>query len=163
MPAAEKFFVAGLLHDLGRLVLLSRAPRKASEVFTLYNGRRMLLRQAERETLGFDHAQIGEEMLRVWQFPLNLINAVAHHHQPLAAGIFQLESSIVHLADYLVHAMQMGNSGERFVPPLNLKAWDRIGLSVDVLDSVMRSVDEQIEAVHNIFLRKDEPAATPRT
>ncbi|HYG35640.1 MAG TPA: HDOD domain-containing protein [Clostridia bacterium] len=153
MPAAEKFFVAGLLHDLGRLVLLARIPQKATDIFELYQSRKMLLRDAERGILGFDHAQIGEELLRGWQFPSNLTNAVAHHHQPMAAGIFQLESSVVHLADYLVHAMQMGNSGEHFVPPLNLKAWERVGLSADILESIMKSIDEQIEAVQDSFLR----------
>jgi HD-like signal output (HDOD) protein len=153
LPAAEKYFVAGLLHDLGRLVLLSRAPQKATEVFALYQRRRMLLRDAEREFLGFDHAQIGEELLLGWQYPANLVSAVACHHTPMSAGIFQLESSVVHLADYLVHAMQMGNSGERFVPPLSNPAWERVGLTTDVLEPVMDSIDEQIAAVEETFLR----------
>jgi HD-like signal output (HDOD) protein len=152
-PGAEKFFVAGLLHDLGRLVLFSRVPTKVTEVFALCKNRRMLLRDAERTVLGFDHAQVGQELLRGWQYPANLVHAVAFHHVPMAAGVFQLESSIVHLADYLVQAMQMGSSGELFVPPLNLQAWERVGLKSDILESVMKSIDEQIEAVQDSFLR----------
>ena len=153
LPAPEKFFVAGLLHDLGRLVLFSQAPKQATEIFARYQSRRMLLRDAEREVLGFDHAQIGEELLRGWQYPANLVHAVAYHHSPMSAGFFQLESSVVHLADYLVHAMQMGNPGERFVPPLSTPAWERVGLTTDVLASVMDSIDEQIAAVEESFLR----------
>lgn len=153
LPGAEKFFVAGLLHDLGRLVLFSRAPKRVAEVFALCESRRMLLRDAERTVLGFDHAQVGQELLRGWQYPANLVHAVAFHHAPMAAGLFQLESSIIHLADYLVHAMQMGSSGERFVPPLSLQAWERVGLKADILESVMKSIDEQIEAVQDTFLQ----------
>jgi HD-like signal output (HDOD) protein len=153
LPGVEKFFVAGLIHDLGRLVLLSQVPQKATEIFTVYEGRRVLLREAEQEVLGFDHAAIGEQLLRGWQYPPNLVQAVAHHHQPMLAGIFQLESSVVHVADYLVHAMQMGNSGEQYVPPLSLRAWERVGLSLDLVESIMRSIDEQIEAVHESFVR----------
>lgn len=152
VPGAEKFFVAGLLHDLGRLVLLSQASQEANRVFSLYRSRRILLWEAERATLGFDHAQIGQQLLVCWQFPPNLVQAVTWHHQPLGAGVFQLESSIVHLADYLVHAMQMGSSGELFVPPVNLKAWERVGLATDMIESVIKSVDDQIEAVENSFL-----------
>jgi HD-like signal output (HDOD) protein len=161
LPAAEKFFVAGLLHDLGRLVLLSKVPKKASEVFARYQSRRMLLRDAEREVLGFDHAQIGEELLRGWQYPSNLVHAVAYHHNPMQAGFYQLESSVVHVSDYLVHAMQMGNSGEQFVPPLSAPAWERVGLKTDVLDSVMDSIDQQITAVQESFLRFPKQATQP--
>jgi len=153
LPSAEKFFVAGLLHDLGRLVLLSKVPKQAAEVFARYQSRRMLLRDAEREVLGFDHAQIGEELLRGWQYPANLVHAVAYHHNPMAAGFFQLESSVVHLADHLVHAMQMGNSGEHFVPPLSIPAWERVGLPIGVLETVMDSIDEQIATVQESFLQ----------
>lgn len=153
MPKAEKFFVAGLLHDLGRLVLFSRAPEQAVEIFKLYQSRRMLLREAEVAILGFDHAVIAETLMRSWQYPANLVNAVAYHHHPMAAGVYQLESSLVHLADYLVHAMQMGRSGERFVPALNQKAWERVGLATSILESIIRSIDEQIEIVQETFLK----------
>jgi HD-like signal output (HDOD) protein len=153
MPKAEKFFVAGLLHDLGRLVLFSRASKKAMEIFSLYHSRRMLLRDAEIAVLEFDHAQIGENLMRSWQYPTNLVHAVAYHHHPMSAGVYQLESSLVHLADYLAHAMQMGNSGERYVPPLNMKAWERLGLSSNILESVMKTMDEQIDIVQSAFLK----------
>jgi HD-like signal output (HDOD) protein len=159
LPAAEKFFVAGLLHDLGRLVLLSQVPKKATEILELYQSRRMLLRDAERAVLGFDHAQIGGELLRGWQYPANLVHAVEYHHCPMSAGFFQLESSVVHVADYLVHAMQMGNSGEQFVPPLSTPSWERVGLTTDVLESVMDSIDEQIAAAEESFLRLPKHAS----
>ncbi len=165
MPKAEKFFVLGLLHDLGRLVLYCRAPDQAVKIFRLYEGRRMLLREAEVKVLGFDHAQIGEEVLRAWRYPANLVNAVAYHHHPLSAGVYQLESSLIHLADYLVHAMQMGHSGEQFVPPLDPKAWERVGLATSILESVVRSVDEQIEVVQQSFLdapERDAPGPSPK-
>ncbi len=158
MPKAEKFFVAGLLHDLGRLVLFSRAPNQTAEIFKLYQSRRMLLREAETAVLGFDHALIAETLMRSWQYPANLVHAVAYHHHPMSAGVYQLESSLVHLADYLVHAIQMGGSGERFIPPLNQKAWERVGLATSILESVIRSIDEQIEIVQEAFLKVPEKA-----
>ena len=152
IPKTETFFVAGLLHDVGRLVLFSQAPRTAAEIFALYQQREGLLRDAESRVLGFDHAQVGEELLRAWRFPPTLIHAVGYHHHPLSTPLFQNEAALVHVADYVVHAMQVGASGEQFVPPLDMRAWERLSLSTDFLDTVVQSIDEQIDAVVRAFL-----------
>jgi HD-like signal output (HDOD) protein len=154
LPKADKFFVAGLLHDVGRLVLFSQAPKAAQAVFELYRKERMLLREAEVRVLGFDHQQIAAALLEHWKYPAILVQAVAYHHQPTASELARVEAAVVHLSDYLVNAMQLGSSGERFVPPLNPKAWELLGLQTEVLRSVVTGVDEQIEAVQEIFLSR---------
>lgn len=151
-PKPEKYFLVGLLHDLGRLVLYSRAPDDARAVFQHLATGSMLLREAEVHVLGFDHAQIGEALLRAWNYPPNLIHAVRYHHHPLSAGPYQLEASMVHVADVVVNAMGLGSSGERFVPPLQLKAWERLALPLSVLETTLEQVDEQIHEVEQAFL-----------
>jgi len=98
---------------VGRLVLYSQAPDLTREVFEIYRSGKMLLREAEVQVLGYDHAQIGEGLLKTWQYPLNLVEAVACHHRPQSAGAFHTEAALVHLADHMVNAMQIGSSGER--------------------------------------------------
>jgi len=161
MPKPEKFFVAGLLHDVGRLVLFSQAPQKTQTVFQVYHSSKLLLREAEIQVLGFDHAQIGEALLRTWHYPANLVQAVACHHLPQAAGAFFMDAALVHLADYLINAMQIGSSGERHVPPLQVKAWEQVNLPLDTLESVFTSVDDQIEAVEEVFLCPKKPVPRP--
>jgi HD-like signal output (HDOD) protein len=154
VPKPEKFFVGGLLHDVGRLVLYSRAPVEAREVFRICqgSGTGLLLREAEAQALHFDHTEIGEALLRAWNYPANLTHAVRFHHHPISAGAFQLEASIIHVADALVNAMQLGSSGERRVPPVNLKAWERLALPLDALESTVEKVDAQIQEVEQAFL-----------
>lgn len=152
VPKPEKYFVAGLLHDVGRLVLYSRSPEKAREVFKSVQNGRCLLREGEKEALGFDHTEIGEALLRCWNYPANLVQTIRYHHQPISAGTFQLEASLVHVADALVNAMQLGSSGERFVPPLQWQAWERLSLPIEIIESTMESVDEQIIEVERAFL-----------
>ncbi len=159
VPKPEKYFVAGLLHDVGRLVLYSRAPEKAREVFKSMQTGRCLLREAEKEVLGFDHTEIGEALLRSWNYPPNLVQTIRYHHQPISSGPFQLEASLVHVADALVNAMQLGSSGERFVPPLQWQAWERLSLPIEIIESTMESVDEQIIEVERAFLTAKEPSA----
>lgn len=159
VPKPEKFFVAGLLHDIGRLVLFSRTPEDAQEVFRIYLSETILLREAEQQFLGFDHTEIGEGLLKAWNYPVNLINAVRFHHHPMSAGPFQLEASIVHVADHIVNALQLGCSGERWIPPLQTKAWERLNLSVEILESVVETVDSQIVEVERAFLSNSPATA----
>jgi HD-like signal output (HDOD) protein len=136
------------------LVLFAQAPQASQQVFQLYQRERLLLREAEMRVLGFDHQQIAEALLRLWKFPVHLVQAVAYHHQPMSSQIAREEAAVVHLSDHLVNAMQIGSSGERHVPPLNMLAWETLRLSPDVLSSVVEGIDEQIEAVQDIFLNK---------
>jgi HD-like signal output (HDOD) protein len=154
LPKADKFFVAGLLHDVGRLVLFAHAPQVAREIFGLYRKERLLLREAEARVLGYDHQRIAGALMHHWNYPANLVQAVTYHHQPESSEIAREEAAVVHLADHLVNAMQIGSSGERFVPPLSPKAWQSLHLSTDVLSSVVAGIDEQLEAVEEVFLTK---------
>ena len=148
----EQLFVAGLLHDMGRLALFAHAPDAARQVFGLYGRERMLLVEAESRVLGYDHARIARVLLQQWRFPVTLAEAVAYHHQPAGSQIAGDEAAVVHLADHLVNAMQVGHSGERFVPPLDVRAWERLQLPRESLARVVDTVDEQLEALRDSFL-----------
>jgi HD-like signal output (HDOD) protein len=154
LPKADKFFVAGLLHDIGRMVLFSQAPQWAEKVFQLYGRERLLLREAEARVLGYDHQQIGEALLRHWKYPLNLLVAVGFHHQPGGPDTAREEAAVVHLSDYLVNAMEIGSSGERLVPPIHPKALETLGLSTEALGPIMTAIEEQIEAVQEVFMNR---------
>ncbi len=154
LPKADRLFVAGLLHDMGRLVLYLESPKVAMSVFELYRKERILLREAEARVLGYDHQNIAEALLRSWKYPPTLVLTVAHHHQPTGCEAARVEAAVIHVADHLVNAMRMGSSGERFVPPLNPQAWATLGLTPGVIESVVSGIDEQFEAVQEMFLGK---------
>jgi HD-like signal output (HDOD) protein len=152
LPKPDRLFVAGLLHDVGRLVLFLQAPQYARKVFELYRNERLLLREAEVRVLGYDHQNIAEALLKNWRYPAPLVLAVGHHHQPSLCEGAKVEAAVVHLADPLVNAMRVGSSGEKFIPPLNPQAWALLELPIEALGPVVTGIDEQFEAVQEIFL-----------
>jgi HD-like signal output (HDOD) protein len=158
LPKPDKFFVAGLLHDVGRLVLLSQSAVWAQNVFELYQRQKILLRDAEKKILGYDHQQIAAELLQSWSYPAALIQAVAFHHSP-ELSIAQTDAAVVHVADHLVNALGIGSSGEHYIPPLSDKAWAALGIGTDSLAGIVEAVDEQILVVEEAFLRKSYGSA----
>ena len=151
-PNVERYFVAGLLHDIGRLVMCIQMPDRMRAMISVAQEERQLLYRIERETLGYDHADVGAALLEAWDLPEPLIGGVAWHHRPLLATAFQSEASFVHVADIFSHGMELGNSGEWLVPPLSPDAWQRVNLKPTIFSSAMREIDRQFAEVARILM-----------
>jgi putative nucleotidyltransferase with HDIG domain len=150
MPNTERLFVAGLLHDIGRILIYKHFPRDGREVLLKARQARCLLRSAEIDLLGFDHAQIGGNLLKKWMLPPTLERAVADHHQP-AESQYPVEASAVYVADILVNALGIGTSGERYVPPLFPEVWSEIGIPQEAISKIVPFIDRQIEEITRNF------------
>ncbi|HTX99612.1 MAG TPA: HDOD domain-containing protein [Bacteroidota bacterium] len=149
---AERHFVAGVLHDIGRLVMFTKAADATREALTRARDAQQLLYEEERETFGFTHAVVGGVLLQTWKLPASLEEVVMFHHNPKAATKYPVETAIVHVADIIAHAMELGGNGEQYVPPLDSEAWDKLGLPASALLTVMEQVERQfVDAVQIIL------------
>lgn len=142
---AERFFVAGMLHDIGRLLMYTKTIDQSREALLLSKNNQDLLYAAELEVFGFTHAVVGGVMLQAWKLPNSLEEVVMYHHNPKAALKFPVETAIVHVADIIAHAMQLGSSGEVYVPPLDEEAWDSLGLPPSILSTSLDQVERQFQ------------------
>ena len=150
----EAAFVAGLLHDVGGLLVCLARPTAARDVLLATEGCGRPHHEVERERLGCDHAEIGAVLLEVWELPPATIDVVRWHHDPSAApAASQRQVDLVHVADVAVSALQIGNAGERAAHPLDLGAWDRLGVSPAQLDEVLLELQEQVTQVTEALLR----------
>lgn len=151
-PNIERFFVAGLLHDIGRLLIYSQEPEKAREALKQSASKNELLFVAEYNQFGYDHGEVGGALLQHWGLPASLEEAVRHHHNPSFSKRFPLEVSTVHVSDIIANALKFGTSGERFVPPLESNAWEQLRLPVSILPPALDQVEKQFSNSAKFFL-----------
>jgi HD-like signal output (HDOD) protein len=140
----ERLFVAGMLHDVGQVVLAAARPDVIRELLEARRDTGRLYLALERERLGFDHAELGGALLKKWKIPASIGEPVACHHNPESAGQFRLETALIHLADIICQAMDLGQGAEYGVPPLDEAAWERLGLSPHVMGTVLKQSESQI-------------------
>lgn len=102
----ERLFVAGLLHDIGKLVILSALRHEYHQLITqLQETPASSHGSVEREILGFDHGDIGNELLRQWNLPEAIIEPVRFHHYPQRAMQFRTDTYIIHLANHIANEL----------------------------------------------------------
>jgi HD-like signal output (HDOD) protein len=139
----ERYFVAGILHDVGRLVLCVKYPEEMKAALAHGRQHPVPLYRAEQEVLGISHAEVGGILIKQWNLPAVLEEVLLFHHTPSRAERYPVEVAVIHLADIISHAMQLGNSGESLVPGFDPASWNRIGLHLSLLSPLMNQVDRQ--------------------
>lgn len=102
----ERFFVVGLLHDIGKLVLFIQLPELSARVVDEANADRRPLHQIEADLIGYNSAQVGAELMRRWRFPASLWEPVEHQHGPAQASGHKLEASVLHIAVALTNSVE---------------------------------------------------------
>jgi len=140
----ERVFAAGILHDVGRLVICTAMPEIFSGMLVAAGDQDSLLYTVEKELMGFTHAAVGGRLLEKWRVPASITEPVACHHTPDAARIFPLETSFIHLADIICKSLGIGSNGELYVPPLDESSWKRLDLTPASLPEIIKHVEPQL-------------------
>lgn len=148
----EKFFVAGLLHDIGRLILLMEAPNEMNQIFEEATAKSKILFSTEKEVLGYDHATIGGLILTKWKLAPRLCEAVQFHHKPQSSTRFPVDTAILHIADIIANGMKYGSSGESFVPNISQHAWDTLEFDDTKIHTVLSNLSIQYNDAVNFIL-----------
>jgi putative nucleotidyltransferase with HDIG domain len=154
-PNVEYFYLLGLLHDVGRLIMYMEIPELAIQTVEHSKTNNILLHQAEIALLGYDHAVVGAELLSSWNLPESMHDALRYHHRPSLSLNYCLDTTLVHVADLIVNALNHGCISEGVVPQLDEQAWDKLELSPNILKNAVELMDQQFEAAVNLFLEVD--------
>lgn len=145
----EKAFTAGLLHDIGKVLIARYLPGSMGRVVETVAAENIMITDAEQRVLGVSHAAFGAWLAARWAFPTSLVDAIAFHHQPPQALDNRSLAAIVCVADALTHRTGIGSGGDELPRPidpvvLELLAVDEADLHE--LESALAERREDIES-----------------
>jgi len=141
----EEFFVAGLLHDIGKLIHNQYVADKFRTALGLAETERLTLETAERRVLGFSHTQTGGFLVHRWGLSPAIQRAIAYHHSPAVPDILSptLHEHVVHCADLISISLGLGISGSYHFPPFVPLSWEVLRLSSGHLSEVLRATKRE--------------------
>lgn len=142
----ERFFVAGLLHDLGRIALYGSEPELGAMALALESMADMSLVEAEVKVFDFDHAMLGALLLQKWHMPSSVVFAVLSHHSPHECLKSEV-ATVTHLANAVVVSLDLGACQEANPPSMGVEAFDRLNMDPEELVSVVAKMDRQLAEV----------------
>jgi len=144
-------FTAGLLHDIGKLVLNQILDAEMQSAIRSCIAQNQLPRNAaEKEVLGTDHAEVGACLLRKWRLPDEIVEAIEHHHCPITSPVPKL-SVVTHVANGIVHLIGSTFGWDcyaRFVDP---RASQLLGVTPERIEGLKLEIHDSASKVERII------------
>jgi putative nucleotidyltransferase with HDIG domain len=140
----EEYALAGLLHDIGKVVIAQTFPAEHARIRQRVAERNCLQTDAETEVLGVTHAEVGMWLLKKWSLPPKMVYPIAYHDNFHPRRDFADRTAVVHLADIVCRAMGIGYPGDARVPRMKPEAWGMLRLSMADLDAICGQLHQEV-------------------
>ena len=148
----EEYFVAGLLHDVGKIPLNNKLSTEYVEALTVADKERAPLYQVEERITGVNHSEVGRLIMKNWNLGPVMEDVVFYHHElDQYEGTNQDVLYTVAAANYFANANQIGFSGDRYPQALSEGVFGELGIAWEDLESLEDTVAKEIEKA-KIFL-----------
>ena len=141
---ADIAYTAGLLHDIGKVVLDQFVAASSSNFYrrTQMDGENLI--DVEKEAFGMDHTEIGGLLAEHWNLPDNLTDAIKHHHEPKHAEIDSELTHLVYLADLLMSRFLVGQELERLSTDDLISRLDGAGIMAEQFPIIIDSIPQRM-------------------
>ncbi|MFH1569267.1 MAG: HDOD domain-containing protein [Gemmatimonadota bacterium] len=121
-------FAAGILHDIGKLILSQYFQPEFAEILQVMERDDLYIGHAEEQILGVTHSEVGGWLAERWNLPKQLEDAIAFHHSPGRLGRSPELPALIHLADFLCRRERIGDGGGTRMPHLDPAALRAFGI-----------------------------------
>jgi len=142
----EEAYIAGLLHDIGKIILSSFAEEQYDQILEKTKDNKTPFNIAELEVLGYDHPQIGGKIIEKWNLPPVLVEAVQFHHQPEKAVKNKTLTYIIHLADAICDMLGIGLGRDGLMYVFEKNTFTVLDLVEDDVESLMSELVDKIQS-----------------
>jgi HD-like signal output (HDOD) protein len=146
----EDAFIAGLLHDAGKIILDSYIVERKNEFKKIFKSGQRKFIEAEKEILGFDHAEVMSRAARFWRYPENQTTAIRYHHYPLRSGNSEL-AFVVHLANFAAKEAGFKSEDLESRPEIDSHALSYLKFKKEELNKIIYEITESVEKLATEF------------
>ena len=153
----DRLFLAGLMHDVGKLAMYGVIPELVEVIMTRYKVWVGPLYQAELSILGFHHGEVGAELMRLWRLPEAIASLIEWHHDPAPGHRYARDTALLHLANNLTHTAGLSGTRLEAHPEVCHQAWDIAGLSSRLSESISIRANAEFEHVAACLISDSRP------
>jgi putative nucleotidyltransferase with HDIG domain len=149
-------FVAGLVHDIGKLVEFQYFGDELVAALNLCKQERLNLWKAEEKIFGFSHQDVGAYLLDIWNMPRNMVKAVELHETPedLVVGDAAYSFvSVIHIANVCANFLEIGAAGDPFIPQISDNCWLNLNIDVKLVPKLLGTIKTGYEQVSSIIFQ----------
>ncbi|MHB1652406.1 MAG: HDOD domain-containing protein [Desulfitobacteriaceae bacterium] len=144
LPLGETAFTAGLLHDVGKLVLAVYIQEVGEHILKKVEQDSLSYVEMEERVIGYDHAMVGGLVVKHWNLPKNLVEAITYHHKPELAQSEPILTALVHLANGLANTLGMGGGVDSFLNPVKEEILTLLNIAETDIDRVLAELGDLI-------------------
>lgn len=148
----ENYFLAGILHDIGKIILLEYEYEGYARVLRLVDSEKCSMNEAETEIFGFDHTWVGFELAKKWKLPEVIQNTVLYHHLTIPGREKDKLVSSVYLANVVADMLQLGYSVNNKRQEPNIKIWDTLNIPEGFFTSIVNKMVDSYNQTIRIML-----------
>jgi len=138
-------FTAGLLHDIGQLLMYIASPEHYLVALELRRDGKMSVVASEQAVFGYDHTQAGRTLAQTWRLPTEIEEAISAHHDPDDSG--REMGYLIHVSEVLSHALDLGELSNNLVPDLSELACADLGLSWPKLSAHFAEIEARYDGL----------------
>jgi len=147
----DSYYLAGLLHDIGSLIIYSELPKKAVEVIEHSSKTGEHLYDVESQIIGFNHAEMGGALFKDWKLPKKVVDGVRFHHTPLQSKEFPEFCAHMHIAEVAACRTNFGRREEPQELPFAPGILETVGVSDKEVESIQSELEKSVEEVFQLF------------
>jgi len=142
LPYAEVAFTAGLLHDIGKMIISIYVQEVGAYLLEKVNEAKLSYVEVEEKVIGYNHATVGGFLAKTWNLPKDLVEAISYHHSPSNAPTYGELASVVHVANGLASILGVGGGVDSFLNPIQQEALDTLNLKETHLELFIADLGE---------------------